>query len=81
MEMKELQIAKLKSGSVKAIFERLYDIPAMFEASRCYNYIPGTQDTEGAWEYFEGLIENARKKLIADLLGKRDKRSIESSTG
>lgn len=80
MELNELHIAErsaekpadLNSGSVKAIFGMLYDILALYEASGCYNYIPGTKDTEGAWGYFEGLIENARKKLTVDFLGKRD---------
>lgn len=80
MELNELHIAErsaekpaeLNSGSVKAIFGMLYDILALYEASGCYNYIPGTKDTDGAWGYFEGLIENARKKLTVDFLGKRD---------
>lgn len=60
------------SGTVREIFGMLYDVLALYEASDCYNRIPGTNDTDGAWEYFEGLIEGVRKKLTADFLGKRD---------
>lgn len=63
---------ELHNESVKAIFSMLYDILAQYESSGCYNYIPGTKNTDGAWQYFEGMIGNVRKKLIADFLGKRD---------
>lgn len=72
MEMNVMQNVEPNSGSVKAIFGMLYDILALYEASGCYNYIPGTQDADGAPEYFGGLIENVEKKLNADFPGKRD---------
>lgn len=62
---------ELHSDSVKAVFGMLYDILALYESSGCYNCIPGTDDTDGAWEYFEGLIGEVRKKLTSDFLGKR----------
>lgn len=63
---------ELHSSSVKAVFGMLYDILSLYESSGCYDHIPGTDDMDGAWEYFEGLIGDVRKKLTADLLGKRD---------
>ena len=63
---------ELHSDSVKAVFGMLYDILALYESSDCFNRIPGTDDTDGAWKYFERLIGEVRKKLTADLLGKRD---------
>lgn len=80
MELNELHIAErsaeksaeLNSGPVKAIFGMLYDILALYESSGGWNYIPGTENTDGAWEYFEGLIENAGKRLTVDFHGKRD---------
>lgn len=63
---------ELHSGSVKAIFGMLYDILAKYESSGCYNYIPDTNNGDGAWEYFEGLIGDVRKRLTSDFLGKRD---------
>lgn len=62
---------ELHSVSVKDIFGMLYDILALYEASDCYNRIPSTEDTDGVWGYFEGRIGDVRKKLAADLLGKR----------
>lgn len=62
----------LHSDPVKTVFGMLYDILALYETSNCFNCIPGTDDMDGAWEYFEGLIGNVRKKLTADLLGQRD---------
>lgn len=63
---------KLHNDTVKAVFGTLYDILAQYEASDCFNCIPGTNDTDGAWVHFEGLIEGVRKKLTTDFLGKRD---------
>lgn len=71
-EVNEKPSEELHSDPVKAVFGMLYDILALYETSDCYNYIPGTDDMDGAWEYFEVLIGNVRKKLTADLLGNRD---------
>lgn len=60
------------SDPIKFVFSMLYDILALYEASGCYDHIPGTDDADGAWEYFEGLIGNVRKKLTVDLFDKRD---------
>lgn len=64
---------ELHNKSVKTIFGMLHDILALYESSGCYNYIPGTENTDDdPAEYFEGLIENIRKKLTADFTGERD---------
>lgn len=68
METKTFQ----KNGSVKAIFDMLHDILAQYEASDRYNQIPGEEDSDDPCGYFNGLIENARKKLTSDYLGKSD---------
>ena len=71
-EMSAELAKELHSDSVRDVFGMLYDILAKYESSDCYNRIPGTDDTDGAWKYFEGLIGGVRKKLTADFLGKRD---------
>lgn len=72
MEMNATQNTKLNNGSVKAIFDMLHDILAQYEASDRYNQIPGEEDSDEPCEYFKDLIENARKKLTSDYLGKSD---------
>ena len=66
------QSEELHSDLVKTVFGMLYDILALYETSDSFNCIPGTDDTDGAWRHFEGLIGDVRKKLTADCLGKRD---------
>ena len=63
-----MELNKLHNESVKAIFGMLYDILSLYESSGCYNYIPDTENSDDAPEYFGGLIENIRKKLNADFL-------------
>lgn len=70
-EVSAKRAEELHSEAVKAVFGMLYDILALYEASDRYNYIPDTDNADGAWEYFEGLIGNVRKRLTSDLLGKR----------
>lgn len=67
-----MELNKLHNESVKAIFGMLYDILSLYESSGCYNYIPDTENSDDAPEYFGGLIENIRKKLNADFLNERD---------
>lgn len=71
-ELYEKSSEELHSDPVKAVFGMLYDILALYESSDCYNYIPNTDNMDGAWDFFEGRIGNVRKKLTADFLGKRD---------
>lgn len=71
-EDSEKSSEELQSNSVQMVFGMLYDILALYESSDCYNCIPNTDKMDGAWEYFEGLIVNVRKKLTTDLLGRRD---------
>ncbi|MBD5129535.1 MAG: hypothetical protein HDT43_06380 [Ruminococcaceae bacterium] len=61
---------ELYSGEVKTIFGMLNDILELYEASDCFNRIPGTDDGEDAWEYFEKRVGDVRKKLAADCRGK-----------
>lgn len=61
----------LHVASVKKIFEMLYDIFSLYDASNCYNYIPDTDDADGAWKYFEGKISEVRKTLETEFLGER----------
>ena len=61
-----------KEVEIKEVFELLWDILSLYEESDCYNYLPGTKDSEGAWEYFDGLILNVRKKANSSFLGERD---------
>lgn len=61
-----------KEAEITEVFELLWDILSLYEESDCYNYLPGTKDNEGAWEYFDGLILNVRKKANSLFLGERD---------
>ena len=61
-----------KEVEIKEVFELLWDILSLYEESDCCNYLPGTKDNEGAWEYFDGLILNVRKKANSSFLGERD---------
>lgn len=58
-------------GAVKTVFGMLYDVLSLYEASGGFNYIPGTRDRDGAWGYFEGMIERIRKMVISEFLGQR----------
>lgn len=55
-------------GEVKAVFGMLYDILACYEESDCFNCIPGTDDLDGAWSYFEGEIGKVKKELESQFL-------------
>lgn len=59
-----------RSNEVKTVFGMLYDILACYEESDCFNYIPGTDDSDGAWSYFEGEIGKVKKELESDFLGR-----------
>lgn len=61
-----------KEAEIKEVFELLWDILSLYEESDGYNYLPGTKDNEGAWEYFDGLILNVKKKANSLFLGERD---------
>ena len=61
---------ELYSGEVKTIFGMLNDILELYEASDCFNRIPGTDDGEDAWEYFEKRVGDVRKKLTGDCRGR-----------
>ena len=61
-----------REAEVREVFELLWDILSLYEESDCYNYLPGTKDNEGAWEYFDGLVLNVRKKANSLFLGERD---------
>ena len=61
-----------QSDPVKTVFGMLYDILALYESSDCFNRIPGTDDTGGAWSYFEDRLGEVRKALETKCLGKRD---------
>lgn len=70
MELKESK--DLCGGAVNIVSDMLFDILACYEASDCFNRIPGTEDTDGAWSYFEGELGKVRKELEAQFPGKRD---------
>lgn len=57
---------------IKEIFRMLYDVLSLYEVSECYNYIPGTEDLDGAWNYFDRMMINIRKEASARFLGERD---------
>ena len=61
-----------KEAEIKEVFELLWDILGLYEESDCFNYLPGTKDSDGAWEYFDGLITKVRKKAASLFLGARD---------
>ena len=67
-----------KEAEIKEVFELLWDILSLYEESDCYNCLPGTKDNEGAWEYFDGLILNVRKKANSLFLGSVTARSTEN---
>lgn len=69
MEIKE---TKEQRSAVKIVFEMLYDILACYEKSGCFNYIPGTEDSDSAWSYFEGELDKVRKVPECEFLGKHD---------
>ena len=62
----------MMDAEIKEVFEMLWNILSLYEESDCYNYLPGTTNNEGAWEYFDGLILNTRKKANKLFLGERD---------
>ena len=74
---------ELYSGEVKTIFGMLNDILALYEESGCFNYIPGTDDCDGAAEYFEELVGGIRKKLTAEHIEKNSEeyRKLERIIG
>lgn len=55
---------------MKAVFGMLYDILARYEESDCFSCIPGTDDLDGAWSYFEGEIGKVKKELESQFLGR-----------
>lgn len=57
--------------AIREIYEMLYDILSLYETSESYNYIPDTKDMDGAWEYYEGMIDKIRKHSNSAFLGKR----------
>ena len=61
-----------KEAEIKEVFGLLWDILSLYEASDCFNYLPGTKTSEGAWERFEGLITNVRKQANSFFLGERE---------
>lgn len=61
-----------KEAEIREVFELLWDILSLYEESGCYYYLPGTKDSDGAWEYFDGLITKVRKKAISLFLGERE---------
>ena len=61
-----------KEAEIREVFELLWDILSLYEESDCYNCLPGTKDSDGAWKYFDGLIMNVRKKAASLFLGERE---------
>ena len=58
-----------KEAEIREVFELLWDILSLYEESGCYNCLPSTKDSDGAWKYFDGLIMNVRKKAASLFLG------------
>lgn len=61
-----------RRGDVDTIFDMLYCILSCYGASDCFNYIPCTDNSNGAWNYFERDINKVRKTLNMKFLGRRD---------
>lgn len=57
---------------IKEIFRMLYEVLSLVEDSEYYNYKPGTEDLNGAWEYFDRMMTEIRKETSALFLGERD---------
>lgn len=68
----ETQLDDWRVNAQKIVFDMLYDILALYETSDCFNYVPGTNNSDGAWSYFEGEIGKVRKRLETEFLGRRD---------
>lgn len=72
-EMSADKRSKRRCGDVvHTIFDVLYNILSCYEASDRFNYIPGTDNSNGAWIYFEREINKVRKVLEMKFLGRRD---------
>ncbi len=64
----------------KTVFGMLYDLLACYEASGGFNYIPGTDDSDGAWSHFETEIGRVKKELMTkffDQCGNKDCQKLE----
>ena len=57
---------------IREVYEMLYDVLSLYKASKCYNYLPNTKNADGAWEYYESMIDKIRKHINVAFLGKRD---------
>lgn len=64
--------AEDQSRAAKTVFDMLYDLLAQYEASDGFNRIPGADNSEGAWSYFENEIDRVRKELETLFLGDRE---------
>lgn len=64
--------AENQGCAAKTIFNMLYDLLALYEVSDGFNRIPGTDNSGGAWSYFENEIDRVRKELEALFLGDRE---------
>lgn len=57
---------------VRKVYGMLYDILSQYEASEGFNYVPGTEDSDSAWAYFDKKIEMVRREAMVDLLWMED---------
>lgn len=56
---------------ITTVFKKLYDILAYYESSRGFNCIPGTDNSDGAWSYFESEIDKAKNALMEKFIVKQ----------
>lgn len=69
--------AENQDRAAKIIFNMLYDLLALYEVSDGFNRIPGTDNSDGAWSYFENEIDRVRKELETLFLGERESANRE----